>query len=93
MIKITKSANSTITVYNEDYNNYIMILGSDCFVCLYDSVDKIDINIKTRTVTIFNKYLKTIVAEITGATLDPSSDDYSSNMDTYAASLISTILF
>ena len=93
MIKITKTANNTITVHDSDYNNSISILGSDCFVCLFDIVNTIDINIKTRTIIIYNKYMKTIVAQVDGQTLDSSSDSYSPNMDTYAGNLVSSILF
>ena len=95
MIKIAKTANSTITVTNETDNITFIILGKDCEVRVISLKNIYDASIDSgiRTLMIYNKYNSMIIATVDTTTLDPASDNYSSNMDTYASNLTTSVLY
>ena len=93
MIKIEATANKTITVTHIEENTIKIILGIDCEILVVDLNHIYSPEIKNRTLTIFNKHNAKTVAMVDAKTLDPSSTNYSTNMDTYAASLRNSILY
>ena len=94
MIKITKTANKTITVLDTENLGVCIILGADCEVLIFDDVNiYMPAHIKKRTVGIYNKYNQKIIAIVNAETLDPASTNYSSNMDTYGANLRDLVLY
>jgi hypothetical protein len=89
MTKIENNANKTITVTDTDVNTKFVILGSDCEVRIFDFSDMYATPlIKTRTVTIYNKYNRHLIANVTSASLDPTSTSYNANMDIYFQNLL-----
>lgn len=94
MIKIAKTTNSTITVTDTENSGVIIILGADCEVSVFDAVNiYMPEQIKKRSVKIYNKYNKEIIAIVNSDTLDPTSSNYSVNMDTYATNLRDSVLY
>ncbi|SRR6266403_604943 len=100
MIKITSTANKTITVSDNGTNgtsgtpiSSFICLGIDCEVKVFDdNVDQFNYKYRVlRTVNITNKFTKLLIATVNVETLDTSSSSYSSNMDTYANNLISIL--
>ena len=93
MTKIEAGANNTIIVTDIETNTYFIILGSDCELRVYDDINIYNVlGVKKRTVTLFNKYNRHIVAQVTTNTLSTDSTGYDANMDIYAQNLLS-ILF
>ncbi len=93
MIKIAKTVNSTITITDSDEKVTFIILGKDCEVRVIDEKNMYDPTVKKRKLFINNKYNAKIVAAVTVETLDPASDNYSSDMDTYASNLRASVLY
>jgi hypothetical protein len=95
MIKITlNSGSKTITVLNTDTNYSRTILGKDCIVDIEDKKVNIYDVAKIRTIYIKSKYNGYVLGgDLTSLTLDSGSTGYSSDMDTYYAYLIASILY
>ncbi len=94
MIKIMKTTNSTITITDTDNSGVVMILGKDCEVLVFDESNMyMPQHMKTRTVGIYNKYNQKILTIVNAKTLDSSSSNYSSDMDTYATNLRDDVLY
>lgn len=94
MIKIEKTTNDTITVTDTETNGVAIILGADCMVIVFDTVNIYAAEqIKERTVGIYNKYNQHIIAIVSAKTLDTSSSNYSADMDTYATNLRDSLLY
>jgi hypothetical protein len=94
MIKIMKTSNSTITVTDTETGGVVMILGKDCEVMVFDDVNMyMPQQMRTRTVGIYNKYNQKIIAIVNATTLDPTSTNYSVDMNTYSTNLRDLILY
>jgi hypothetical protein len=95
MIKITSTANKTITVSNSTTSGTsgFICLGVDCQVKVFDGIwNEYEPNYEIlRTVNITNKYTGVMIASVNIYTLDATSTSYSSDMDTYASNLISVL--
>ncbi len=93
MTKIETSTNGTITITDIETNNMFIILGTDCEIRVYDDINMYNmIGEKKRTVTIYNKYNRHMVATVNSKTLSTDSTGYDSDMDVYAQNLL-TILY
>ncbi len=91
MIKITTSANNTITISDTDLLTSFILLYSDCDVKVFNDIDSNDTSLSTRYLIISNKFTGKIITKVSKYNLDPTSSNYSSNMDTYATSINSII--
>ncbi len=94
MIRIETSNNKTITVTDIETNGVLITEGSDCEIVVFNTVNiYMAEHLKIRTVGIYNKYSKKIIAIVDVNTLDLSSSYYDSDMDTYATNLRNLVLY
>lgn len=100
MIQITKTTNKTITVIDNGTNGTggasvttNIILGIDCEINVYNQIMTGNVDLIDRYLIIKNKHNGKVVALINSTILDPTSVNYSTNMDTYAQSLRDSVLY